>query len=82
MIISLLLPHPHTADDADLRILYIAAGVNQVRWNKVSSYLIATAHDADLRIWDQRKSSVPVQYIAAHSNKVHTLHHPVTQPLP
>lgn len=33
--------------------------------------MIATAHDGDLRIWDQRKGSCPVQYITAHLARIH-----------
>ncbi|XP_072391428.1 GATOR2 complex protein WDR59 isoform X1 [Diabrotica undecimpunctata] len=49
------------------------AEASQVRWNKVSSYLLATAHEGDIKIWDQRKGTAPVQYIAAHLAKIHGL---------
>ncbi|XP_035678671.1 GATOR complex protein WDR59-like isoform X2 [Branchiostoma floridae] len=49
------------------------AGASQVKWNKVNSYLLATTHEGDIRVWDQRKGSTPVQYIAAHLSKVHGL---------
>lgn len=32
--------------------------------------MLATAHDGDVKIWDQRKGNSPVQYIAAHLTKV------------
>lgn len=47
------------------------AGSSQVRWNSLSSNMLATAHDGDIKIWDQRKGNSPVQYIAAHLTKVH-----------
>lgn len=40
-------------------------------FNRVSGHLLATAHDGDLRIWDQRKGSCPLQYITAHNSRVH-----------
>lgn len=53
-------------------ILFIPAGATQVRWNRLSRYLLATAHDGDIKLWDQRKGTAPVQYIAAHLAKVGT----------
>lgn len=46
-------------------------GATQVKWNKVSGNLLATAHEGDLRLWDYRNSSSPFQYIAAHLQKIH-----------
>nr|XP_006825086.1 PREDICTED: WD repeat-containing protein 59-like [Saccoglossus kowalevskii] len=53
--------------------LSAVAGAAQVKWNKIDSNYIATAHDGDIRIWDHRKNSTPVQYIAAHLSKIHGL---------
>ncbi|XP_055690509.1 GATOR complex protein Wdr59 isoform X2 [Lutzomyia longipalpis] len=47
------------------------SGATQVGLNRVSGYLLATAHDGDLRIWDRRKGSCPIQYITAHSARIH-----------
>ncbi|XP_050309674.1 GATOR complex protein WDR59 isoform X2 [Anthonomus grandis grandis] len=46
---------------------------SQVRWNKVSQNLLATAHDGDIKIWDQRKGNYPLQYISAHLAKIYGL---------
>lgn len=35
--------------------------------------MLATAHDGDVKLWDQRKGTAPVQYIAAHLAKIHGL---------
>ncbi|XP_043265294.1 GATOR complex protein WDR59 isoform X1 [Colletes gigas] len=53
--------------------LSAVAGSSQVRWNSLSSNMLATAHDGDIKIWDQRKGNSPVQYIAAHLTKIHGL---------
>jgi hypothetical protein len=53
-------------------ILFLPAGATQVRWNRLSRYLLATAHDGDIKLWDQRKGTAPIQYIAAHLAKVST----------
>lgn len=49
------------------------AGASQVQWNKVAGHLLATAHDGDVKLWDKRKGSSPIQYISAHLCKIHGL---------
>ncbi|XP_066251139.1 GATOR2 complex protein WDR59 isoform X1 [Euwallacea similis] len=46
---------------------------SQVRWNRISQYLFATAHDGDIKIWDQRRGPHPLQYISAHLVKIYGL---------
>ncbi|KAJ8687709.1 hypothetical protein QAD02_023503 [Eretmocerus hayati] len=53
--------------------LSAVAGASQVRWNISSPNILATAHDGDVKIWDQRKGNIPFQYIAAHLSKIHGL---------
>ncbi|XP_014479505.1 PREDICTED: WD repeat-containing protein 59 isoform X2 [Dinoponera quadriceps] len=53
--------------------LSAVAGSSQVRWNALSPHTLATAHDGDVKIWDQRKGNSPVQYITAHLTKIHGL---------
>ncbi|XP_076242534.1 WD repeat domain 59 isoform X2 [Calliopsis andreniformis] len=53
--------------------LSAVAGSSQVQWNSLSSNILATAHDGDIKIWDQRKGNSPMQYIAAHLTKIHGL---------
>lgn len=55
------------------------SGATQVGFNRVSGNLVATAHDGDLRIWDIRKGSRPVQYITAHLNRIHGINWSHTQ---
>jgi hypothetical protein len=37
-------------------MVFVPAGVYQVKWNKVTTNLFATTHEGDIRIWDQRVS--------------------------
>ncbi|XP_071035553.1 GATOR2 complex protein WDR59 isoform X2 [Parasteatoda tepidariorum] len=53
--------------------LSAVAGASQVKWNKFHSYFLATSHEGDLRLWDTRKSTAPVQYITAHLFKIHNI---------
>ncbi|XP_023248559.1 GATOR complex protein WDR59 isoform X2 [Copidosoma floridanum] len=53
--------------------LSAVAGASQVCWNTLSPNMLATAHDGDVKIWDQRKGNSPIQYIAAHLTKIHGL---------
>ncbi|XP_075212964.1 WD repeat domain 59 [Lycorma delicatula] len=53
--------------------LSAVAGAMQVRWNRMSRYLLATAHNGDIKLWDQRKGTAPVQYITAHLANIHGL---------
>ncbi|XP_053401808.1 GATOR complex protein WDR59-like isoform X3 [Mercenaria mercenaria] len=48
-------------------------GATQVKWNKVTNNLFATAHEGDVRIWDPRKGNAPVLYLTAHLSKIHGL---------
>nr|XP_015223760.1 PREDICTED: WD repeat-containing protein 59 isoform X1 [Lepisosteus oculatus] len=53
--------------------LSAVAGASQVKWNKRNQYLLASSHDGDVRIWDKRKPSTAVEYVAAHLSKIHGL---------
>lgn len=53
--------------------LSAVAEASQVRWNRISSNVLATAHDGDIKLWDQRKGTAPILYIAAHLAKIHGL---------
>ncbi|XP_060605076.1 GATOR complex protein WDR59-like isoform X4 [Ruditapes philippinarum] len=48
-------------------------GATQVKWNKVTNNLFATAHEGDVRIWDPRKPNTAVLYLTAHLSKIHGL---------
>lgn len=51
-------------------IFLMSAAASHVKWNKLSRHLLATAHSGDVKIWDERKLSSPVQYISAHLTSV------------
>ncbi|GAB1293670.1 GATOR complex protein WDR59 [Apodemus speciosus] len=53
--------------------LSAVAGASQVKWNKKNANYLATSHDGDVRIWDKRKPSTAVEYLAAHLSKIHGL---------
>ncbi|XP_017785327.1 PREDICTED: WD repeat-containing protein 59 isoform X2 [Nicrophorus vespilloides] len=49
------------------------AEASQVRWNYVNPHILATAHDGDIKLWDNRKGTAPVLYLSAHLAKIHGL---------
>ncbi|KAK9510437.1 hypothetical protein O3M35_005226 [Rhynocoris fuscipes] len=49
------------------------AGVSHVKWNRHSEHYLATSHGGDVRLWDQRKGTAPMQYITAHQTNIHCL---------
>ncbi|KAJ8252576.1 hypothetical protein COCON_G00218880 [Conger conger] len=53
--------------------LSAVAGASQVKWNKRNQHCLASSHDGDVRIWDKRKPSTAVEYVAAHLSKIHGL---------
>ncbi|XP_034070954.1 GATOR complex protein WDR59 [Gymnodraco acuticeps] len=53
--------------------LSAVAGASQVKWNKKNQNLLGSSHDGDVRIWDKRKPSTAVEYVAAHLSKIHGL---------
>ncbi|XP_037550788.1 GATOR complex protein WDR59 [Nematolebias whitei] len=53
--------------------LSAVAGASQVKWNKKNRHLLASSHDGDIRVWDKRKPSTAVEYVAAHLSKIHGL---------
>ena len=49
-------------------------GASQSKWSKTGAKtILATAHEADCKIWDFRKATTPIEYIAAHSAKINGL---------
>ncbi|XP_065883255.1 GATOR2 complex protein WDR59-like [Dysidea avara] len=67
----------YTWDVRDLRKPKLSfkavAGASCVRWNRLDSHTLASAHDSDVRIWDSRNPSTAVGYISAHVNKIYGL---------
>ncbi|XP_032086782.1 GATOR complex protein WDR59 isoform X3 [Thamnophis elegans] len=53
--------------------LSAVAGASQVKWNKKNANCLATSHDGNVRIWDKRKPSTAMEYLAAHLSKIHGL---------
>uniref|UniRef100_A0A915J0L2 GATOR complex protein WDR24 n=1 Tax=Romanomermis culicivorax TaxID=13658 RepID=A0A915J0L2_ROMCU len=51
----------------------IIAGAYQVKWCRKIEHIFATAHEGDVRLWDTRKTTSPIQFIAAHLSKVLSL---------
>jgi len=41
-----------------LHVSSLLAGASCVKWNRLDSHTLASAHDSDVRIWDSRVSHV------------------------
>uniref|UniRef100_A0A452STV7 WD repeat domain 59 n=1 Tax=Ursus americanus TaxID=9643 RepID=A0A452STV7_URSAM len=69
--------HTRVISDLDWAVfepdLLVTTGASQVKWNKKNANCLATSHDGDVRIWDKRKPSTAVEYLAAHLSKIHGL---------
>eukprot|EP01027_Heterolobosea_sp_BB2_P018146 GEZU01025616.1.p1 GENE.GEZU01025616.1~~GEZU01025616.1.p1 ORF type:complete len:802 (-),score=99.06 GEZU01025616.1:91-2496(-) len=46
------------------------SGATQVKWNKFNQYVLASAHEGEVRIWDTRKGATHSSFITAHMGKI------------
>ncbi|KAI1178945.1 WD repeat-containing protein [Nemania sp. FL0916] len=49
------------------------AGATQVKYNRQDPNILASSHDRWLHIWDERKPSIPLKSISAHTSKIYGL---------
>ncbi|KAK4042160.1 hypothetical protein C8A01DRAFT_33792 [Parachaetomium inaequale] len=47
------------------------AGATQVKYNRQDPYILASAHDRWLHIWDTRRAAEPLKTIDAHTSKIY-----------
>ncbi|KAL2122118.1 hypothetical protein VTJ04DRAFT_2573 [Mycothermus thermophilus] len=47
------------------------AGATQVKYNRQDPYVIASAHDRWLHIWDIRRTAEPLKTVDAHTSKIY-----------
>ena len=45
----------------------------QTCWERITGKSLATSFDGQIKIWDMRRSNLPLQYISAHPTKIFTL---------
>jgi len=56
------------------------AGATQVKWSRSEPHVVASSHDRNLRIWDDRKGAIPVTTIQAHTTKIYGVDWSRTEP--
>ncbi|EPE05536.1 wd repeat-containing protein [Ophiostoma piceae UAMH 11346] len=49
------------------------AGATQVKYNRQDEHVIASSHNRCVHIWDDRKASLPLRTIEAHTSKIYGL---------
>ncbi|WVW78757.1 hypothetical protein I302_100718 [Kwoniella bestiolae CBS 10118] len=54
-----------------MRLCAWGAAGTQVKWNRRNEFILATAHNNLVQIWDHRKGSVPLTTINAHGSKIY-----------
>ncbi|OCF59100.1 vacuolar membrane protein [Kwoniella mangroviensis CBS 10435] len=54
-----------------MRLCAWGAAGTQVKWNRRNEFILATAHNNLVQIWDNRKGSVPLTTINAHGSKIY-----------
>jgi len=67
----------HLWDLRDLRrpgrTLSTLQGAAKIEWNKVSGKYLASAHDGEVKLWDERRLAAPVLAINAHLSRIYAL---------
>ena len=53
--------------------LQAVAGASKIQWNKVSAKYLASTHEGEVKLWDLRNTSSPVQYINAHLSRIYDI---------
>eukprot|EP00095_Tigriopus_kingsejongensis_P001658 maker-scaffold670_size114954-snap-gene-0.18 protein:Tk01658 transcript:maker-scaffold670_size114954-snap-gene-0.18-mRNA-1 annotation:"wd repeat-containing protein 59 isoform x1" len=44
--------------------------ISHVRWNRHNAHQLVTTHEGEVKIWDQRRVKMPLQFISAHSSRI------------
>ena len=64
-------------DTRDLRRaragLQSVVGAAKIQWNKVSGHYLASAHEGEVKLWDTRNTSSPLQFINAHLSRIYDI---------
>ncbi|KAL3994754.1 WD domain G-beta repeat family protein [Acanthocheilonema viteae] len=59
--------------------MQVIGGAEQAKWAPLSVNLLCTSHGTDLRLWDKRNVSLPLQTVPAHMQKISCIMwHPTT----
>ncbi|CAG9529817.1 unnamed protein product, partial [Cercopithifilaria johnstoni] len=59
--------------------IQVIGGAEQTKWAPLSFNLLCTSHGTDLRLWDKRNVSLPLQTVPAHIQKISCIMwHPTT----
>jgi len=53
--------------------LQAVAGAAKIQWNKVSGKYLASAHEGEVKLWDTRNTSIPIQHISAHLSRIYDI---------
>nr|XP_027201806.1 GATOR complex protein WDR59-like [Dermatophagoides pteronyssinus] len=51
-------------------LMYSISGATQIKWSKMNENILATSHEGDVRIWDKRKSNMPLHYVSTYLAKI------------
>ncbi|UXI19172.1 Zinc finger protein [Sarcoptes scabiei] len=51
-------------------LMHSISGATQIKWSKINENILATSHEGDVRIWDKRKSNMPLYYVSTHLAKI------------
>ncbi|KAH7642410.1 wd repeat-containing protein 59-like protein [Dermatophagoides farinae] len=51
-------------------LMHSISGASQIKWSKINENILATSHEGDVRIWDKRKSNMPLHYVSTYLAKI------------